>query len=185
MHRGVPTQVLIQRYHWLVPSWTGEAQPELEQVVLNRWRLLRLVGHVVFKDLRELPDSRRIEVPVNPSTFEQMSGAKEMGNGSSSSSKAIFRLNALQHVLAVRIRCSIDNGKATTGAADFRVSWVGRTQTEESERLHIDAAPGEKVLTAWVDDWIDQFTIHFDNKAGVIKILKLGVLVPTVDEAVP
>jgi hypothetical protein len=175
VQRGVPVQLLIKRHHWLVPSWSGEAQPEFENIVLDRWRLLRQAGIGVFKDLREFPAYRRIDVHVNPRKGEPMTWEKNVGHGLGSDSKATFALDGLQHVLAIRIRCSMDGGSAA-GPADFQVSWKGRTQGEQSERLSIDAAPGEKVLTAWVDDWIDQFTIHCDNAC---KILRLGMLVPS------
>jgi hypothetical protein len=184
VQRGVPIQLLIKRYHWLVPSWTGEEQPQFEPLVLDRWRLLRRVGHRVFKDLRELPPYRRIEVSVNPLKIEPVTQANHLGYELGCGSKAIYRLTGLEQVLAIRIRCSTESSKVTGGPVELHVSWKDRTQNEQSELLRIDTASGERVLTSWIDEWIDQFAIESDNKACAIKILKLGVLVPNASQTV-
>jgi hypothetical protein len=146
-------------------------------VVLDRWRLLRQAGIGAFKDLREFPAYRRIDVPLNQA--ELTAGTKDLGAGTE-----VYQLNQPQHVLAIRIRCAVDRYKADAGPANIEVSWKGTSHTDEAEHLSIDA-PGEKVLTAWVNDSIDHFEIRSDNKAGVTKILKLGVLVPSVDKKAP
>src|SRR5262249_25238813 len=99
-----------------------------------------------------------------------------------------FALREPRQVYAIRLKYSLNYGNAEATPAAFHVSWKNSSQDstvdERTSWLALDTGPGEKKVTILVNEPIDQFRIHPDNKPCVFRLSEIVLVVSARDAQV-
>src|SRR5262249_39273954 len=117
-------------------------------------------------------------VPVIPAELNQMTWADGVATATGDAPALVFALPQQRHVAAVRLKLAYEN-TASPAACTFCWKGKGQTDANESERSLFwpqDTTPGEKTKLIGVDDTIDQFRLAPDNKACMVRIMEITLL---------
>ncbi|HEV3204145.1 MAG TPA: hypothetical protein VGY77_07175, partial [Gemmataceae bacterium] len=103
-----------------------------------------------------------------------------LGQGLGSDSCLIFALGEPRFVYAIRLRYSFVNTGDTPVL--LRIFWRnganGFSEDTQNATVKLMSASKEKNVTIWVNDTIDRFRLHPDNKPFGIMISGITLLVP-------
>jgi hypothetical protein len=182
---GKPPSLLAERYSHvflpddLLPYSNGEKE------VFARVRALHRAGIGKFRFLQEDPAYEEVSIPVAPASVNQVIWNNGTAHGVDNNSYLIFDLHKPRFVYGIRLKYS--NG---SGRAFFQMFWKRSDQDgfSKSEQLLLPIAniprekdQGIKIVTIWVNDTIEQFRIHPDNKPSVFNISEIVLLMPATE----
>jgi len=180
---GTPPFILAERY-W--PTlYPGPQTPE----VLNAWladrlRQLKQAGLGQFRLMKDDPVYQTEFFQVRSIVSRQIVWHDEIAHGPGKDSFLTFALQEPRFIFAVRLKYTMGSGSDRATPNFFQMFWRRSdqnhfTESERNFRRMVGAGEGEKrTLTVWVDDAIDQFRIHPDNKPFAVKISEIVLLVP-------
>jgi hypothetical protein len=193
VRNGVPPSVLAERH------FTADVVPRVERLTsILRDHKARGIG--LFQEMRDDPDSRVVDLPVEPSGLEQVvwSSGVASGGGGGGKSSLTFSLGTPRRVYAVRLHYaylrtaspwptlrvfwrnsgseefSDERTWASTSAGPDQPTWAlvdGRIQTDALVRT-------ERTLTVWIDGTIDELRLDPDNAPFEFRLSRMELLVP-------
>jgi hypothetical protein len=153
--------------------------------------MLHHAGIGQFKLLKDTPTFRELPLAIVPTAVDQMTWSEGIGHGFGHNSSLTFTLDVPQLIYAIRLKYSY--GPTAVNPAFFRMAWknTGRNDFDTAERnIHLKlqhwqtyapTGPGEKTLTIWVNETIDQFRIQPDTKPCDFRLAEIVVLVPSAE----
>jgi hypothetical protein len=188
---GVPVSLLAERHKHLNPSPAGEgAIPEFQEELAYCFRLLREAKVGMFKGVQEDPVVQERSVPARPVASHQMRWEKGTAYGYGSDPYVAFALDEPRHVYAIRLKYSMHYGNAVKTESAAKLSWRKNAQggypdSGQAATATLNTETGEQVARFWVNDTLDQFRLHPDNKPCLIKIFEITLEVPAPKGAPP
>jgi hypothetical protein len=177
---ATPSSVLAQ--HYLTLLWFNES-PEGNDLVTAGFNHLHHAGIGAFRHLAADPALREVALPPTPPVLSRSTLQNGGGRCPGKDSAVSFALQGPRAVAAIRVKFTLACQEPTAPRAQFQISWKNGTDTpgpegEGSSHWTVGTEPGEKTLTVWVQDTIDQFRIQPDTQPGVFQITQIALLVP-------
>jgi hypothetical protein len=196
LRAGVPLSQLAQRHGSLHTTNNPNAAGDVADV-LSR---LQQAGIEPFRFIQGDPGYREVPLPVVPVEVNRMTWKDGIGEGSGPDSHLVFAFRQPQLlgrdprlvynvpnarlVYGIRLHYAYQYAAGDTAdTASFQVFW-GRSARDNfgaegrSFSWDVDARPGERTTTVWVNDTIDQFRIHPDNKPCAFNLSAITLLLP-------
>ncbi len=186
---GVPISLLIKCHaEDLLPGRMYESRRVANDVLESSLQSLRRAGFGSFRFLSDGPPLQEVTLPAEPCHVDQVTRREDGGWEVGPNSNLVFALPEPRFVVGIRIRYRLAKGQGNS--AYLQTFWKRSDQEAftdpgaegPNERFHesrtVEAGPGEKVLTVWVWDAIDQFRIHPDNQPCTFQISEIRLLVP-------
>lgn len=164
--------IVAQHHPCLYPS----------QELLAVWiDMLRRAAIGNFKYLSAPPALHEEELTVAPAVSERVAWQKGVARIGGAASFLEYRLPRLRVVQGIRLRYAY--AEKADVRAQFGMSWQTSQETESEQeprgtRFALEASPGERTVTVYVNDTIDRFRIRPDTGPCTFKILGLQLLVP-------
>jgi hypothetical protein len=174
LRTGVPTYMLLRRH---APFLYFSLNDQLGEYM----RMLHRAAIGPFRSLQADPALREVTLPVVPDGLDQMTWEGGTGRGTGNDPSVVFTLSEPRFVGGIRIAFSYPD---TDGSPlYFRVFWRKSDQGDFNEHqfylnAFLERASGERTVTIWVGDTIDQFRIHPDNKYSYFALHKIVLLNP-------
>jgi hypothetical protein len=179
LRAGTPLSTLVEYYdHYFKNIDSRNEDKEFTESL----RLLRQAGVGPFRHLRADPAVREVPIPVVPAAVNQMTWNNGAGRGIGNNPYLLFALKGPRFVHAIRLKCSYADAAVTSEEANFQMFWKkganAFTDAERSVRWSLDRGRGERTMTIWVNDTVDRFRIHPDNKPCVFRLSRIVLLAP-------
>ena len=174
LRAGVPTYMLLRRHG---PFLYFSLNDQLGEYM----RMLHRASIGPFRSLQADPALREVELPIVPGGLDKMTWEGGTGRATGIDPSVVFTLSEPRFVGGIRITYSYPD---TDGSPlYFRVFWRKSDQGDFNEHqfylnAFLERASGERTVTIWVGDMIDQFRINPDNKYSYFKINKIVLLIP-------
>jgi hypothetical protein len=182
---GIPARLLAETYCRLF--WPDDSAQGVT-IVTEELRKLQRAQIGVCRFLRDDPAAREIPLPVIPREVRQMTWKDGAGNGTGRDPQLTFALPAPRRVYGIRLRCCLNYGNGPATPVAFHVSWRPHASAapaeERSAWVALDTGPEEKPVTILVNEPIDQFCIHPDNKPCVFRLSEIVLVAPAVEAQV-
>jgi hypothetical protein len=191
LEAGMPAEMLVERHTILNPTWSGRIYPEVKAQMADGLRALRRAQVGVFKHLQEGLAYREVPIPVAAVDVKEMTWRGRTGQGYGSTSSLTFALEKPQHVYAVRLHFSMNEGTPRRRPVTLRLSWKTGGQQDfppEGQTItHVtfDDQPGGETVPLWINAPIDRFRLHPDEKPCVIHLSEIVLLVPAAGPPAP
>jgi hypothetical protein len=187
LQAGKPCSRLAQdHFRALYPSWLGPGEDpfDFEGRIAAFLRMLHRAGLGPFRQMREDPPLAEAPFPVEPVAVHQVvwDGAQHTGRALGNEPRLVFALGEPRTVGAIRVKFTVRPEKGTPSDL-FRLYWKRSDQAEftkgqsRAERVG-ELSAGEKTVTAWVFDTIDQFRIDPGTRPCSFRIAAVVLLVP-------
>jgi hypothetical protein len=180
LRAGTPAHLLAESYGRFF--WFDDSPEAVERVTVG----VRKLGQAqvgVCRFLHDDPAAQEVSWPVIPQEVRQMTWKDGAGQGSGPDPQLLFTFPEPRRVYAIRLKCCLNYGNTAPTPVAFHVSWRPSRSSpavpgEPSARLELDTGPAEKKVTILVNDTIDQFCIHPDNKPCVFRLSEIVLVTP-------
>jgi hypothetical protein len=180
---GVPAFILAERHGgFLWTWWPGTALDEqLQEGVADSMRKMRDAGIRPYGLIRNDPDFREVSFEGSPATASHLVWTRGAVPDAGKEASLALNLKQPRFVYAIRLKSSC--GKTASGFTKLSAFWGKNgskdfTEKRPHDQVELLAQPGDRTVTIWVNDTIDEIRLHANPEPTDWRISKTTLLVP-------